>query len=460
MYSIIDIETTGLSPEKEKITEIAIYIHDGNKIVDEFVSLINPERPIPYFITRLTGITNDLVENAPKFYEIAKKIIEITENRIFVAHNAEFDFGFIKAEFASLGYEFKRDRLCTVKLSKKIIPGHKSYSLGKLTEELGIEIKGRHRAAGDAFATVRLFEHLLKEDAKSKPLIEEMSFHSIKNLHPAFNKSIIDELPEKTGVYYFYDENRNLIYVGKSKSIRGRIMQHLNNNTTKKSIEMKSKITDISYEITGSELVALLLESFEIKKHLPLYNRAQRRTSFQFGIYSFMDENGYFNLEIRKNTGDAIPITSFNNAVSARSFLEQLVVKHKLCQKLSGLYNTKGACFQFGIKECHGACIQEESHEQYNQRVELAIKNLEYKYQNFLIIDKGRHVSERAIVSIQNGSFIGFGFADTTYTTNDLELLKDCVKKYPDNRDIQIIIKGYINRNAIEKIIPLNNEWL
>ncbi len=460
MYSIIDIETTGLSADKEKITEIAIYIHDGKKIVDEFVSLVNPERPIPYFITRLTGITNDLVDDAPKFYEIAKKIIEITENRIFVAHNAEFDYGFIKAEFASLGYEFKRNRLCTVKLSKKIIPGHRSYSLGKLTEELGIQIKGRHRAAGDALATVRLFEHLLNEDAKSKPLIEEMTFHSIKNLHPEFNKSIIDDLPEKTGVYYFYDENRNLIYIGKSKSLRSRVMQHMNNNTTKKAIEMKSKITDISYEITGSELVALLLESSEIKKHLPLYNRAQRRTSFHFGIYSNIDKNGYLNFEVRKNSGNEIPITSFNNMLSARSFLEQMVIKYELCQKLCGLYCSQGACFQFGIKECHGACVQKESAVLYNQRVEKALKNLEFKFQNFLIIDKGRNADERSIVRIQNGLYTGFGFAETEYAANNIELLKDCIKNYPDNRDIQIIIKGYITRNLIEKIIPLNDELL
>jgi len=458
MYSIIDIETTGLSPDKEKITEIAIYIHDGNKITDEFVSLVNPERSIPYFITRMTGITNQMVENAPKFYEIAKKIIEITENRIFVAHNAEFDYSFIKSEFASLGYEFKRNKLCTVKLSRKIIPGHRSYSLGKLTDELGIEIKGRHRAAGDALATVQLFEFLLKEDAKSKPLIEEMTYHSVKNLHPNFNKSILDELPEKTGVYYFFDENQNLIYVGKSKSIRSRIIQHLNNNATKKAMQMKTQITDISYEITGSELVALLLESFEIKKHLPLYNRSQRRSSFHFGIYSKMDKNGYMNFEICKITGDNMPITSFNNMISARSFLEQLVIKYKLCQKLCGLYNTEGACFHYGIKECNGACIKEESPEMYNERIKLVLKNLEYKYQDFLIIDKGRDATERSVISIQNGVYKGFGYASTEFGSNNLEILNDCIKKYPDNRDIQIILKGYLNRNAIEKIIPIINE--
>jgi DNA polymerase III subunit epsilon len=456
VYTIIDIETTGLSPDREKITEIAVYVYDGKEIVDEFVSLVNPERSIPYFITRMTGITNEMVAEAPKFYEIAKRIIEITENRIFVAHNVEFDYGFIRNEFASLGYEFKRNKLCTVKLSKKILPGKRSYSLGKLTSQLGIEITSRHRAAGDALATVKLFDLLLREDAKSKPLIEEMAYHSVKNLHPLFNKKILDELPEKTGVYYFFDENNKLIYVGKSKNIRSRVMQHLNNNSTNKAIEMKNNIVDVSYEVTGSELVALLFESAEIKKHMPKYNRSQRRTSFHHGLYSFLDEHGYLNFEIRKNTGEEIPITSFNNVPSAKSFLERLREKHTLCQKLCGLYKHSGACFHHGIKECNGACVQQESAEDYNQRAQTAIKSMEYRHKNFLIIDKGREPNERAIIHINKGSYQGFGFADMEYATNSVDFLLDCVKSFQDNRDIQIIIKGYLTRNKVEKIVALD----
>jgi len=457
VYTIIDIETTGLSPDRERITEIAVYVYDGKKIVDKFVSLVNPERSIPYFITRMTGITNEMVEEAPKFYEIAKKIIEITENRIFVAHNVEFDYRFIKSEFASLGYEFKRNKLCTVKLSKKIIPGKRSYSLGKLTSQLGIEIENRHRAAGDALATVKLFELLLKEDAKSKPLIEEMTYHSVKNLHPDFNKKILDELPEKVGVYYFFDENNKLIYVGKSKNIRSRVMQHLNNNSTNKAIEMKNNIVDVSYEVTGSELVALLFESSEIKKHVPKYNRSQRRTSFHHGLYSSEDENGYINFELRKNTGKDIPITSFNNVPSAKNFMEQLREKHTLCQKLCGQYKSDSACFHHSIKECNGACVQQESVKEYNQRASDAIKSMEYRHKNFLIIDKGRERNERSIIHINKGSYQGFGYADMEFASNNFELLLDSVKPYQDNRDIQIIIKGYLDRNKVEKIVALDN---
>lgn len=455
MYAIIDIETTGLSPDKEKITEIAVFVYDGNTVVDEFVSLVNPERPIPYFITRLTGITNKMVSNAPKFYEIARKIIEITDSCLFVAHNVDFDYGFIKAEFASLGYDYKKDKLCTVKLSKKLIPGKKSYSLGKLTSELGIQIDGRHRAAGDALATLKLFQILLKLDAKSKPLIEEMAFHSLKGLHPFFKRSILENLPEKTGVYYFYDENHQLIYVGKSINIRSRVLQHLNNQSTRKAVEMKSRIFEISFEITGSELVALLLESDEIKKNTPLFNRSQRRSNFNFGTYCFPDNQGYLNLQIRKNEGDEIPLTSFNSLRSAKEFMERFVIKYELCHKLCGLYKSQGQCFHYGIKECKGACIGQESFSDYNQRVLVALKEFEFPFRDFLILDKGREPGEKAVVKVKGGSYRGFGYARLDYTNDNIELLEDCVKKYKDNRDVQIILKGFVDRKLYESIIPL-----
>jgi len=168
MYAIIDIETTGTSYRTGKITEIAIYIHNGQEITDSFTSLINPECDIPWYITRLTGISNEMVVKAPKFYEIAKKIVEITAGKIFIAHNVGFDYSFIKEEFGRLGYEYVRKTMCTVQLSRKLLPGFKSYSLGKLCSELNIKINGRHRAAGDALATVKLFEILLDQNSSKE----------------------------------------------------------------------------------------------------------------------------------------------------------------------------------------------------------------------------------------------------------------------------------------------------
>jgi DNA polymerase-3 subunit epsilon len=164
LFVIIDIETTGNNSKYGKITELAVYQHNGQYITNIYSTLINPGIDIPFYITRLTGIDNEMVKNAPKFHEVAKKIIELTSGRVFVAHNVKFDYAFIKEEFNRLGYNFNTKTLCTVQLAKKLLPGHNSYSLGKLCSDLGIEINGRHRASGDALATVKLFEILLKKN--------------------------------------------------------------------------------------------------------------------------------------------------------------------------------------------------------------------------------------------------------------------------------------------------------
>ena len=198
MYAIIDIETTGGSARIERITEIAIYLHDGNKITEEFVSLVNPERNIPYFITNLTGITNEMVDDAPHFYEIAKKIIELTEGRTFVAHNARFDYSFIRQEYKSLGYNFKRNILDTVALSRKLLPGHKSYSLGNICNDLSISINGRHRAAGDALATVKLLEILIARDIEDNGSTSSLMKNTrVSKLNPKLNITKIESIPDE-----------------------------------------------------------------------------------------------------------------------------------------------------------------------------------------------------------------------------------------------------------------------
>ncbi|MBU8891770.1 MAG: GIY-YIG nuclease family protein [Bacteroidales bacterium] len=444
MYAILDIETTGLSPVTEKITEIAIYIHNGKEIINEYSTLINPERNIPYNITRLTGITNEMVKDAPKFWEIAKDIVVHTEGKSIVAHNASFDYNFIRNEFKSLGYDFKRDRLCTVKLSRKIIPKHKSYSLGKLCNDLGIEINGRHRAAGDAIATVKLFEHLLKISPNLGQLNSGKFYH--------IDAKIIKNLPEEPGVYYFHDHNSDIIYIGKSKNIRTRVFSHFSSEKSERALKMTDDIHNISYELTGSELIALLLESDEIKTQKPKYNRRQGRAANHFGIYSYTDEFGYICFRAQ-NIKKEMPVVSFNSAKEARNRLYLLSEKYQLCQKLCGLYETTGACFYYQLKHCKGACIHEESPENYNVRARELMDELSYNWQNFFIVDAGRNDDEKSVVKIENGSYIGFGYIDTEFIGNDIENLSDVIKVYPDNKDVQQIIRTYLKQHNVEMLI-------
>ncbi|WP_425076060.1 exonuclease domain-containing protein [Psychroserpens sp. S379A] len=455
MYAILDIETTGGKYNEEGITEIAIYKFDGHKVVDKFISLVNPERDIQPFVVNLTGINNNMLKTAPKFYEVAKRIVEITEDCIIVAHNSSFDYRILRTEFKRLGFGFKRETLCTVELSKQLIPNQPSYSLGKLTRSLGIPVSDRHRANGDAMATVKLFKMLLSKDL-DKYIIENNIKKAVaeKRLNPN-HKAIIEALPAVTGVYYIHDANGKIIYIGKSKNIKNRINQHLTNKSTK-SKKIQLQVASVTYEKTGSELVALLKESEEIKRNKPLHNRALRRNIFTHALYSYQDENGYTILNIDVANKDQRPITTFTNRQSAKSFMFKVVEEYNLCQKLTGLYPSKSNCFNYTIKECFGACVNEEPSETYNKRVLQLIDKYSYNNKDMLIIDQGRDVDERSVIYIQNGVFKGLGFFDLNYQITNIEVLKSIITPMENNRDTQHIIQSYLRRNKRLKVVPLN----
>jgi DNA polymerase-3 subunit epsilon len=393
-----------------------------------------------------------MVADAPRFYEIARKVVEMTEERIFVAHNVNFDYSFIRQEFKNLGFEFSRKTLDTVRLARQVVPGLPSYSLGKLCTSLSIPLNNRHRAGGDALATVRLLEELLNRDQKNIAAKILRPGHP-EGLNPFISKKLLDSLPEQTGVYYFWDEKKDLIYIGKSNDIRTRVFQHLHNQNTRKAMEMRDRIADISWELTGNELIALLFESDEIKKHKPIYNRRQRRSFFNYGLFAFEDKNGYVNFTVSNTCEGASPLTTFTSKREGRELLAQWVEMNRLCSRLSGLYDSGGACFHYGIGECNGACIGKEPPEIYNQRAQNLLRRFEYDHQDFLIIDKGKSKGEVGIVCIEKGQYRGFGYTDAEYENNP-EILRDAIRFYPDNRDIHALIRLYLRKNKV-KVLPL-----
>ena len=467
LYAIVDIETTGGQPSQDKITEIAIFIHDGKQVVDKYSTLINPQRPIPYFISQLTGITDEMVRDAPKFYEVAKEIVEFTDGKVFVAHNVRFDYSFIKKEFADLGYTFQRKTLCTVRLSRSLIPGLPSYSLGKLCKSIDIPLNQRHRAIGDAEATAKLFDKLIK---LNRPVVDgnmhmaaettQVLKQEIKTslLPPDISKEQMDALPMVPGVYYFHNAQGEVIYVGKSINIKKRIIQHFNiDYKSRKSLDFKNSIADISFELMGNELVALLFESAEIKRMKPKYNRQQRRSVFNTGIFAYTDDNGYKRLTFGSiNKADNIsmtPVIALSNHFKAKGFLFHKVGKYNLCQKLCDLYKTTGACFDYQVHQCNGACIGKESPEEYNQRVDAALDSFTYEHNTFVILGKGREPGEKSVVVIEYGTYLGFGFVDETFSASNLEDFKDAITRYNDNKDIQQIIRGYMRGKHKDKVI-------
>jgi DNA polymerase-3 subunit epsilon len=462
MYAIIDVETTGSRPTYDRIIEVAVVIHDGQQIVEHYSSLVHPERLIPHFITELTGISNEMVQNAPRFYEIAKKLIELTEGKVFVAHNVRFDYSFVKSEFAQLGYTFSRKTLCTVRLSRKLIPGQPSYSLGKLCRNIGIPLKNRHRALGDAQATALLLDRMLSLDSPQlkAPDLIKTEVRSI-NISPYLDRSQIEGLPDAPGVYYFHDEHGHVIYVGKSKNIRQRVIQHFGIDIkSRKAVEFKDLIADISYQLTGTELVALLLESDEIKRLKPRFNTQQKRSRQGFfGIYQQTDEEGYLNLFVeRLGSVPQEPLTLLDNGMKARDFLLYKVNKFQLCEKKTGLYNGKGACFYYHLHQCNGACIGQEPTESYNHRVLEAIESFSFQQESFVIVGKGRTAGEHSVVCIENGTYKGFGFFDDSIQVNNPRELRQYIRSYQHNTDIQKIICGYLKQNRTDQILRYHEQ--
>ncbi len=444
MYTVIDVETTGLSPKRNKIIEIAIILFDGNQTIEEFHTLINPERPIPRNIRRVTGITNDMVRNKPKFWEIAKNIVELTDGKVFVAHNATFDYNFIRHEFLELGYNFVREKICTVKYSRKLIPGRNSYSLEKICKDLGIAQTDKHRAYGDALATTKLLRHLLEIEKTEKNSEKESSYLSSK----------IEKLPAQTGVYYFIDASGDILYIGKSTNVKERVKSHFYSFSGNRSLRMLEQINDISWETTGSELIALLKESEEIKRYKPLFNKAQRRDKNLSHITQFTDDRGYINLGISRTQKNGELVLSFDSKLTAKKFLEKLSRSYTLCRKLCGLENNSGPCFYYQIDLCTGACMNKETTESYNQRVQQALEYFSFTHNNMFLVDKGRSDSEKSVIKIEKGKYIGYGYIEKDLiSSNNMELLHDVIKKHQDNKEVRRLINSYLHKEKNEAIL-------
>ena len=451
MYAILDIETTGGQFNEEGITEIAIYKFDGHEVIDQFISLVNPEIPIQPFVVKLTGINNAMLRSAPKFFEVAKRIIEITNDCVIVAHNASFDYRILRTEFRRLGYDFQARTLCTVELSKKLLPEQPSHSLGKLVRALGIPMADRHRASGDALATIKLFKILLEKDIEKEIVKDFIKLEVEKGIAPKL-LDIVSKLPTTTGVYYIHDVKSNLIYIGKSRNIKKRINQHFT-GTSAKCKKIQTQVFTVTYEETGSELIALLKESQEIKINKPILNRAQRKSIFQYALYTEKDEKGYLNLKIQKADGRKKEITSFASLQEAKNALFRITSHYNLCQKLTGLYETKTSCFQYSIKECDGACIDKITPEVYNARVTEFMNKNSFENQNMIIQDKGRTISERSAVLIENGIYKGYAFYDLNYQINNIDILRNIIIPMQNNRDTKNIIQAHIRKNKTIKTL-------
>lgn len=449
MYAIVDIETTGGFSPDNRIIEIAVVVHDGQKITTQYQTLINPERSIPGFITGLTGIEGRMLEDAPTFKDIAGKLFGLLDGKIFVAHNVNFDASFVKDAFARVGIMFNPALLCTVRLSRKIFPGYRSYSLGTLCGQRNISIAERHRALGDAYATAVLFGQLIEADEQG------IIAAAIKNrkkevaLPPHISQETCAALPEAPGVYYFHDKHGKVIYIGKAVNIKSRFKSHFSG---KAKIAMKTEIHDVSYELTGNEFLALLLEMMEIKKLWPKYNRSLKVHATSWGLFCYEDQQGLPRFSVSKIKGPLKPLLAFSTHSDAWYYLLELVKSNQLCPKLCGIQKAADACFDYKEGNCLGACCGAEPLEIYAERVQSTLTKIQLDGSTILIKEKGRERDEEAALLFEDGLLAAYGFVDRSISFGRTEDIIPSLNRVKPVFETKYLLRAYLEKGKKENI--------
>lgn len=370
-YAIVDIETTGGHAKGNGITEVCIHIHNGKKSITRYQTLINPGSKIPYYITGLTGITNEMVKHAPRFEMVAPEIYELLNNRVFVAHAVNFDYSFLKYALQQYGFELNCKKLCTVRLSRKIFPGLPSYSLGNLCGSLQIAINNRHRAGGDADATVILFERLLKAGADEIARFLKRGSKE-QALPPNLPRHEFENLPAQPGVYYFIGRNSKVIYVGKAVDIKKRVSGHFSNNSPgRQKQDFMREVYHIRYTVCPDEPSAFALETREIKRLWPRFNRAQKHYEPLYAIVHYTDQNGYGRLAVKKlknRREHGLPVKTI---LEGHELLRQSVTAYNLCLRLTGIPKQKQYCINENCECCSNSKQQINT---YNKKVQQALE--------------------------------------------------------------------------------------
>ncbi len=447
LYAILDIETTGGQFNEEGITEIAIYRFDGHEVTDQFISLVNPEIPIQPFVVKLTGISNAMLRSAPKFHEVAKRIVEITQDAILVAHNAPFDYRILRTEFRRLGYDFQSKTLCTVELAQKLLPEQPSYSLGKLVRSLGIPMADRHRATGDAIATVKLFKLLLDRDSNKEIVREFIRTEVEKGLEPRL-LDIVESLPSRTGIYYIHREDGTVTFIGRSRNIRKSVNQHFASDARISKI-LRSEVFRVTYDDTGSEMIALLKEHEQIRALTPAHNRIPKKRNYQWMLTIQTDEQGFITLGYRR--AEKNDPACFLSRHDAHANLVRIAQQYKLCPARCGILEPGAACPD--NTPC-GACTGAEDAAGYNKRVNEFLLRSVPETDSFIAVGRGRTINERSAVVVENGRYLGYSFFDLNFQINNKNILKNLLIPHQPEGNASAIIRSFLIRNKAIKIIP------
>lgn len=436
MYAIVDIETTGGFAAQNCITEIAIVLFNGVEIEGQYQTLINPERPIQKYVQSMTGITDAMVAVAPKFEEVAANIFNLLNNRVFVAHNVNFDYAFVKQHLKVAGFEIDLPKVCTIKMSRKLFPGLVKYGLGSICKHFNIDNTARHRAFGDAKATTELLKLLIQNDKEGEIVKLTKRRQQAQYLPPNITTNITEKLPSLPGVYYFHNKKGKVIYVGKAVNLKKRVTSHFSNNkSTKQKQDFLKDVYDITWKNCSSDLAASVFESIEIKRLWPIYNKSQKHYERQYGVFMFEDLQGYLRLGIDNKKKILQPIVSFQLLMEARQSLMALCKQHTIDPYMF-----------FLSKEPLEPLANSQEH---NIKVTSIVATLKENQITCLIHDGAKHY-----FLIDNGSFFGMGKIEKLAQKIKIEKLKKQLTQYHHNLTIQSYLNNYII-NYPEKVIWL-----
>ena len=451
-FAILDIETSGGKPKESRIIEIAIIIHDGKKVIDTYETLVNPEKKIDWFVQKLTGIKDKDVVNSPTFAEVADEIFAILKDRVFVAHNIDFDYPIVRNEFTRLGIDIRLPHMCTIKASRVLLPGLESYGLKNMTKYLEIDLDNHHRAMDDTIATARIFEHIYTLDNSD---FEDFIKQDINPtyLHPKLNLQFYDDIPNKIGAYRFFNDKKELIFIGSSTHLKNSVEKHLKNVVSKKGKEMQGQIARIEYDLIGSEFITQIRVIETLEKLKPKYNNFISKNTYTFGLYNFIDDKGYLNFSISKITKDK-PLFTFTSEKEGTKMLTEWQKEFNLCQKLCQLQTTEKDCSDVVKKECSGACIGLENTEFYNIKAIALLNKINFEKKSFILLDKGKNKNEFSFVFINNGECIGYGNILKFLIKKDPLNFKKQLIKLENNTNYQSIINLHLSKN--EKLIRID----
>lgn len=380
-FAFLDIETTGGNSSHDRITEIGIRFWRAGEAVGEWQTLLNPGLRISPFIEQLTGISNAMVADAPSFASIADTLEEQLRDTVFVAHNARFDYGFIKSEYRRLGRLFSARVLCTVKLSRHLYPEFRRHNMDALIERHGLAQVQRHRAMGDVSAMLEFFTHALAEKGVAKMEEAIAALLQSPSIPSHLPLDTLRDLPRGPGVYRFYGENDVLLYVGKSINIAQRVASHFSgDHNTSRGLRISSSLRRVEYTETAGELGALLLELRQIKTLNPLFNRRSRAAKNLVSIELSPNDSGYLQARLVREIEPhrlASYFGLFRSKRDAEQALSGIAAKNDLCNQLLGLEPERdGPCFQRALGRCKGACEGIEDVTLYNLRVQIAFHQL------------------------------------------------------------------------------------